>query len=159
MQAVLADTRPDFLHQFVERVLFAVMRGQDGHAAAPHEQSEGRFHKLRQVVHKGGLVDDDAALLGSQGARFGRKPPHAEAGSKADSVHGNVPVFILQHHFFQFRGHKVEHLCPVRAVADEGLGHFLVIRQVKRVLSACVLALGGFHSRFKSQAVGRTDSA
>ena len=121
MQAIVALSRADFLEQLVEGIFFPVVRGQDGDTAAPHKQGKGRLHKLRQIVHKGRLVDDDAPLFGTKGAGFGRQAPYIEAGGKADAVDGYVPVLVTQDDFLGLFRQHIERLGPEGAVTDEGL--------------------------------------
>ena len=158
MQAVLALPGADLLEQLVEGIFFPVVRGQDGDTAAPHKQGKGRLHKLRQIVHKGRLVDDDAPLFGTKGAGFGRQAPYIEAGGEADAVDGYVPVLVTQDDFLGLFRQHIERLGPEGAVTDEGLGHFLVVGKVKGILSPGFTAFGRFHDGLERLAVRGPDT-
>ncbi len=145
MQAVLLVAGPDLLDQIVERIVLAIVGGEDRYRAAPHQKRERRLHQLREIIDKGGFVQDDAPLFGTQGSGFGGQPPDVEAGGKADAVDRDVAVFVPQNDFLGFIRHHVEDFCPEGAVADEGLGHLFVIGEIKSVLPPGLAAFGGLH--------------
>ena len=159
MKTVFAVASPNVTDQFIERIVRAVVGGQNGHTAAPHQQGKGGLHQFLKIVNEGRFVDYDTPLFGTQRAGFRGEAPYVETGRKADPVYGYVPVDIPQNGFFRLIGQNIEHLGPVGAVANKRLGHFLVVGKVERILPACLPAFGGFHNGLERLAVRGTNAA
>lgn len=69
MHGAFAFAGPDVFHQFIERVLRAVVRGDDAHAAAPDQHGQRCLEQLGQLVMERGFVDHDRALPAAQVGR------------------------------------------------------------------------------------------
>ena len=113
VQGIVALSRPDVFDQFVEGIVFAVVRGQDGDGPTPHEQRHRGLDQLGEIIDKGGFVDNDPPLFRAQGTRLGRQAPDVETGSKTDAVNGDVPIGIPQHDLFRITDCGIKDFCPI----------------------------------------------
>jgi hypothetical protein len=87
---------PDVFDQLVERVLHAVVGGDDAHPAAPDEHGQRRLEQLVELVVEGRLVDHDRALAAARvGGPAGERHDAKARGREADREGLDVLVGVV----------------------------------------------------------------
>ncbi len=136
MEGVGFAAGADIVDEFIEGAVGAVVSGHDADTSAPHGEGEGGFEEAVEIVVKGGLVDDGAALFAAEVGRAGREGDDFVAGGEAEAIGEEVAAVVVDGDFLDGAGGLIELTGPGGGGLDEFAGHILVVAEVPGIHAA-----------------------